>query len=168
MSRPAIIAAGEAPDPAARYKSHYLHAGQLFFDHAPTIVTTIVGSCVAVCLWDARSGIGGVNHYLLASAPGATAPLGRFGSTAIPELVERVVKLGAKRERLEAKIFGGACVMPTLKSAGGGSLGARNVEIARELLSKLSIPIVASDVGGARGRKVIFHTDDGTAWVKHL
>lgn len=160
-----IAAPSEVPE---RHASHYLHAGQIFVDREPTIVTTIVGSCIAVCLWDASSGIGGVNHYLLASAPNGSAPIARFGSTAIPALVDRLLRMGAKKERLEAKIFGGACVMPTLKSAGGGSLGARNIEIAQQLLASMSIPIVASDVGGTRGRKVIFHTQDGTAWVKHL
>ena len=155
-------------DSSERYKSVYLHAGQIFANCEPTIVTTIVGSCVAVCMWDEQKGIGGVNHYLLAQAPTGNAPVGRFGNTAIAELVDRLIRLGARRRWLAAKVFGGAGVMPTLKTAGGGSLGTRNHEIAEELLSSLSIPVVSSDVGGSRGRKVIFHTDNGTAWVKHL
>lgn len=156
------------PESAAHYNSFYLQAGQIFFSREPTIVTTIVGSCVAVCLWDTVAGIGGMNHYLLASAPTANAPVGRFGTTAIPELIEKLVRLGAEKERLVAKIFGGACVLPTLKAAAGGALGTRNFEIAAEMLARLSIPVVSSDVGGSRGRKVLFHTDSGTAWVKHL
>ena len=73
--------------------------------------------------------------------------------------------LGCKGERLQAKLFGGACVIAAFHRS-GGRLGFNNVDAARHLLSTVGIPVLAEDVGGQRGRKLIFHVDDGDAWVK--
>jgi chemotaxis protein CheD len=146
---------------------HYLHPGQLFVSHESYAVTTILGSCVSVCLWDPFTKIGGINHFLLPSDVGEDHASLRFGNLSVRELIEDVLAVGAEQARLRAKLFGGACVLKAFRSR-ENHLGGKNVKIARELLDAADIPIIGEDVGGNRGRKLIFHTDNGSAWVKHL
>ncbi|HEU4385038.1 MAG TPA: chemotaxis protein CheD [Anaeromyxobacteraceae bacterium] len=145
-------------------RSVYLHAGQVHAAGEPSSVVTVLGSCVAVCLCDREAAVGGMNHFLL---PHATlreqSP--RFGAVAMPQLLEQVLRLGARRERLEAKVFGGACVIEALK---GRNLGSENVELALRVLRGAGIQVLERDVGGHRGRKLVFHTDVGAAWVRTL
>lgn len=143
----------------------YLHAGNLAVASTPTAIVTILGSCVSVCLWDPDAGVGGMNHYLL--------PLhvereksARFGSVAIPRLVEEVVVAGADPRRLQAKLFGGASVIGAFTK--GRRLGDENARLAVESLDALGIPVIERDLGGVKGRKLVFHSDDGAAWVRIL
>ena len=145
----------------------YLHPGELFASVDACAVTTILGSCVAVCLWDPVSRIGGINHFLLPEWNKTTQPSPRFGDVAMKALIDRLLALGAQRRRLEAKMFGGACVLRAFQER-ETHLGARNVGAAEKFLHDHNIPVVGSDVGGQRGRKLIFQIDDGTAWVKQL
>jgi chemotaxis protein CheD len=151
------------PEPSRR--SVYLAPGQLFASAEPAEASTILGSCVAVCLWDARSRAGGANHFLLPdwAESGSASP--RYGNVAIERLVHLMEGLGAPRRSLQAKLFGGAAVLEAFRGR-VHHLGARNVELARRLLGEIGIPIVAEDVGGNRGRKVIFRTDCGLALVR--
>jgi chemotaxis protein CheD len=151
-------------DPNAR--THYLQPGALLASAEPHVVTTIVGSCVAVCLTDATAGVGGMNHFLLPHRVGSESSP-RYGTIAVPLLIERVIALGARKHSLEAKVFGGAHVMGAL-SGRGGHLGEKNVELAFRLLWDAGIPVTAEDVNGERGRKVIFHTHNGSTWVRRL
>lgn len=123
---------------------------------------TVLGSCVAVCLWDPTSGVGGVNHYLLPRGIGTGTTALRFGSLAIPELIRRVLAFGALPSRMRAKVFGGAC----LNGDGAGRLSTENIEIARDCLAQAQIPIVAEDVGGRVGRKLLFRINTGDVWAK--
>lgn len=145
----------------------YLHAGHVFVSGAPCRITTILGSCVAVGIFDTASGVGGLNHFLLPRGPESAAPSPRFGSTAVSFLIEALVASGAHRSRLRAKLFGGACVLQAFR-AGGDHLGMKNVAMARAMLAEARIPILAEDVEGERGRKLIFQTHDGSAWVRSL
>jgi len=147
--------------------SVYLHPGQLFVANAPSVVTTILGSCVAVCLWDLRLGIGGINHYLLPTGLKTASTGLRYGNVAIELLLDRLEQAGARRSNLRAKVFGGACVLDAMRGK-GNHLGDKNVEMANKALAEAGIPVVASDVGGGRGRKLIFHSHDGSALVKLL
>jgi chemotaxis protein CheD len=88
----------------------------------------------------------------------------RFADHATTLLLQRVLALGAEPSRLRAKLFGGACVLEVLRAS--SALGARNVEVARERLSAEGIPVVAEDVGGDLGRKLIFEVQTGSAWVR--
>jgi chemotaxis protein CheD len=146
---------------------YYLHPGQLFVSHESYAVTTILGSCVSVCLWDPLTQIGGINHFLLPMDIGEDQASLRFGNLAVRELIEEVVRVGAEQARLRAKLFGGACVLEAFRGR-ENHLGAKNVTMAREVLAAADIPIIGEDVGGNRGRKLIFHTDNGSAWVKQL
>ena len=103
----------------------YLHAGDLVIANRPTAIVTILGSCVAVCLWDATARVGGVNHYLLPfHVEREKSP--RFGSIAIPRLLEEVVAAGADPNRLQAKVFGGASVIGESQSVSMPSAESRS------------------------------------------
>jgi chemotaxis protein CheD len=148
-------------------EERYLHPGEIHASGHPARVTTILGSCVAVCLFDARRHVAGLNHFLLPSAPAASATSIRYGDVAIGVLIRRVLNLGATREGLTAKIFGGANVLHAF-AEGSRHIGLANVDVARELLERNGIPLVAEDVGGTRGRKLVFSLPDGAAWVKGI
>ena len=157
----------QSPIETSERATSYLHPGEVFVSARSHAVTTILGSCVAVCLWDPTTRIGGLNHFLLPSFTGQGLASPRFGNVAIKELVAQLAHLGSQRHNLLAKIFGGACVLEAFRQR-QHHLGMKNVEVARHLLECESIPLVSHDVGGQRGRKLIFHTDDGAAWVKTL
>lgn len=145
----------------------YLYPGKLFASREPHAVTTILGSCVAVCLWDRRSLVGGVNHFLFPSKAEEHPASPRFGDVATKSLIGELLALGSSKHDLKAKLFGGASVIG-ITSRKRGHLGADNVEAARQVLAAYAIPVVAEDVGGPKGRKLIFHTDVGLVWVRRL
>jgi chemotaxis protein CheD len=159
---------GDGSDSSVVRGKHYLHAGQYFASDQPTAVTTILGSCVAVCLWNPRLRVGGMNHFLLPDWAGRGRASPRFGNVAIASLIENLLSLGSKLTNLEAKIFGGASVIDTHRTGEGHLLGDRNINVARLVLKEEKIAILNEDVGGHVGRKVIYHTDSGEAWVKKL
>jgi chemotaxis protein CheD len=134
---------------------------------APRTLTTILGSCVSVCLWDRRGRGGGMNHYLLPRRGPDSPRTARYGDFAIPALVTKLVALGAERGDLRAKVFGGAHVLP-LGRPGGRTLGGDNVQVALSSLRAEGIHVVSEDVGGTRVRKLAFNTTDGTAQVWRL
>jgi chemotaxis protein CheD len=144
---------------------HYLHPGELFVSEQPTLVTTILGSCVAVCLFDPIARVGGMNHYLLPVAGRERST--RFGDVAIPALLEGVLSRGASRAYLQAKVFGGACVVACFRG-NRRHLGEENAELALLALEREGIPVLDGDVGGNQGRKLLFRTDEGTAWIRML
>ena len=157
--------------PTGTLQQAYLHAGHMVISREPCRVTTVLGSCVAVGLWDPASGVGGVNHFLLpVGFFDRSDPLSvRFGNVAVRTLIREVVAAGARRRTLQAKLFGGACVLGAFKGSGAGMhLGQKNVDVARQILIDEGIPVTAEDVEGERGRKLIFQTHDGAAWVRSL
>lgn len=145
----------------------YLHPGQVFVSADAYAVTTILGSCVAVCIHDVALRIGGIAHYLLPYRVAHDDFLARCGNVAIRNLIDGLLSLGSQKRNLRAKLFGGACVINAFRGK-DTHLGIQNVELARKILSHQGIDIVAEDVGGLRARKLIFHLEDGTAWVKEL
>lgn len=147
--------------------SYYLHPGQFFFSTEACAVTTILGSCVSVCLWDPITRIGGINHFLLPRDLTGTHAIGRFGNLAVRRLIDELIAAGVNLDDLQAKLFGGACVLEAFRDR-KNHLGSHNIQIAREALAAASIPIVGADVGGCKGRKLIFYTDNGSAWVREL
>jgi len=149
------------------HETLYLHPGQLFASRQSHAVTTILGSCVAVCLWDSARKIGGINHYLLPAFTGDGVASPRFGNVAIAELLERLTALGCRKHDLQAKLFGGACVIAAFRNR-ANHLGWENVQAAEKILGREDIPVIGQDIGGDKGRKLIFHTDDGSAWVTQL
>jgi chemotaxis protein CheD len=142
-------------------KHVYVHPGHLFFTVTPTLVTTILGSCVSVCLFDPESGAAGLNHYLLPMRCEPASP--RYADHANEMLFEKFEAVGIPATALRAKVFGGAS-MGMVEN----DLAVRNIAAADEFLRRRGIPTLARDVGGNRGRKLIFRTVDGAAWVRLL
>jgi chemotaxis protein CheD len=143
----------------------YLHPGRLFVSSEAIAASTILGSCVSVCLWDPLLRNGGANHFLLPYHGRHDPSAARFGNLATQQLIDQLVGLGSQKRNLQAKMFGGACVIEAFRGR-GRHLGEKNIDAARAVLAENGIPIVAEDVGGHRGRKLIFHTDTGTALVR--
>jgi chemotaxis protein CheD len=130
-------------------------------------ITTILGSCVAVCLWDSNLRAGGMNHFLLPSSQDPAERSLRFGDVATQELLHRLYTLGCQRRTLVAKLFGGAALWQP-EGRYVNSLGARNVEAAQRMMKNCGIHVIAQDTGGNDGRKIIFDTDDGSAWTRRV
>jgi chemotaxis protein CheD len=125
-----------------------------------TVFSTVLGSCVAVCLHDPAAGAGGMNHFLL---PGEPADLQkrdveRYGVYLMEVLINDLMKLGARRERMRAKVFGGATILRGL-----GAIGAANAEFAKNFLRHEGIRVVAEDLGGERARRLQFWPASGRA-----
>lgn len=136
--------------------THYLYPSELFAEPRPYLITTILGSCVAVCLFDHKLKIGGINHYMLPLWNGRGLASPRYGNIAIEKLISRMQTIGCNRSNLTAKIFGGGEVLKSASST--FSIGNHNILIATEMLKELAIPITATSTGGKQGRKIIFNS----------
>jgi len=148
------------------YRTHYLYPSGLFASVEPTVVTTVLGSCVAVCLWDPILRIGGINHYMLPLWNGKGLASPKFGNIAIQKLIEKMEELGSSRRVIKAKIFGGGDVLHSdIKQF---QIGVRNIDLANEILQKEHIPIISSSTGGELGRKILFFTDNGNVRQKFI
>ncbi len=144
----------------------YLHPGQLSALSRGGPLSTVLGSCVGVCLHDPVARLGGLNHFLLPHAPAGTdSP--RYGDVAIRRLVEEVERLGGERLRLAATLVGGACVVAAFRQR-ARDLGRANVEVARAELLDLGVAVIAEHVGGDRGRRVTFDPVNGFVAVRLL
>lgn len=142
-------------------EKRFLQPGQLAISSEPLQVTTILGSCVAVCLWDATRRLGGMNHFMLPMAGGTgTAASPRFGDVAMRELIDGLRAIGARLPFLRARVFGGAAMFPTPSRT---HLGEQNAELALSFLSRAGIEVVEVNTGGSHGRKLTFTTDEGAA-----
>jgi chemotaxis protein CheD len=150
-----------------KHTRHYLIPGKIFAAAQPFAISTILGSSVALCLWDSAHRIGGANHFMLPDGPEDGENATRYANVANPALLRRMLDLGAELKTLEARIFGGS-LPPVTFGNGGDRLGDRNVQVATHFLNMSGIRLVQSEVGGTRGRKLVFHTDDGRAWSDQL
>ncbi|MBR8066520.1 chemoreceptor glutamine deamidase CheD [Burkholderia ambifaria] len=133
------------------------------------VLMTVLGSCVAACLHDPLAGIGGMNHFMLpddgADAGAAASDSMRYGAYAMEVLINELIKAGGRRERLEAKVFGGAAVLAGMTTI---NIGDRNADFVRRYLALERIRITAEDLQGVHPRKVAFMPRTGRAMVKKL
>ena len=148
------------------YTKHYLMPGKTCVFKGPHAITTILGSGVAVCLWDATSSIGGANHFLTPEGPEGDETT-RHGNVANEALLRELIALGADPTKLQAKIFGGSHP-PVSFGNTTECLGDRNVQVAVRFLKTKGIPIKEQQTGEKSGRKLIFHTDNGKTWSQQL
>ena len=144
--------------------AHFLYPGTVFAPPVPHRVTTVLGSCVAVCLWDRKAGVGGINHFMIPLWNGEGLSTPRYGNIALDRLLDGMLRLGCRRESLIAKVFGGSALWSN--SSGLLAVGERNVELARQTLREQGIPILSSQVGGDVGRKIIFNTGTGEVMLR--
>ena len=147
------------------YMKKFIHVGEIYIGAKPTEISTVLGSCVAVCLYDTLQRIGGMNHYLvpLWNENGLQSP--KYGNISIPRLIESMESIGCSRSNMEAKIFGGGNVIDV--SSEDMMVGRKNVLIAKEILREYRIPIKASDVGGEKGRRIMMRSDTGKIFLKY-
>jgi len=163
-----VEAGGELPiDEGDTMKRVYLYPGQIVTSEQPLMVSTILGSCVSICLWDPAEKVGGINHYLLPNNPLNGQSDLRYGNTAIERLIERLLALGVKKQRIVAKVVGGASILTNFSDT-RKSIGDQNVDTARTLLAKHGIDISGEQTGGTRGRKLLFHTGNGCVFSKEI
>jgi len=151
---------------AAAYPKHYLIPGRVFVTNEASAISTIVGSGVSVCLWDAQAGVGGANNFLLPEDSEKELNA-KYGNHANRHLLHEMIAHGAEVARIQAKVFGGS-EPPTTFSNSSESLGRRNVRSALQFLAAVGIRPVEQQTGGLNGRKVIFHTRDGSVSVETL
>jgi two-component system, chemotaxis family, protein-glutamate methylesterase/glutaminase len=127
----------------------------------PTLYRTVLGSCVSVCLHNARRGVAAMNHFMLPESDGRSDDVGRYGDTATERIIKTLLAIDRDVSHYRAQIFGGGAVLGVLGSA--AHIGDRNIEMARSVVNAAKIPIDNEDVGGTFGRRVDFDTGTGIA-----
>ena len=147
-----------------------LRAGEYYASKNGEILHTILGSCIAACIYDHEKKIGGMNHYLLPSMirPDEimVSEVGRYGMYAMELLIGELIKCGAKRKNLTAKIFGGGNVLEFRKA--DGDVTGSNIRFVKKFLELEGIPIQKEDLGGYDGRKIMFFTDTAKVLLKRF
>jgi len=136
--------------------------GEYFVYHEDLLIMTTLGSCIAACLWDRNAKVGGMNHFML---PEGSGDSGRYGSYAMELLINEMMKRGASRTTMEAKVFGGGQVISGMNTM---NVGERNTEFVIDYLKTERIPILSKDVMDVYPRKVCFLPASGKAMVKRL
>ncbi|MEO5373547.1 MAG: chemotaxis protein CheD [Alphaproteobacteria bacterium] len=142
----------------------HLFPGDMACQLKPQLITTILGSCVAVCLWDRSLRFGGMNHFLLPYWEHQGEPSLRYGNVAIEALVEEMRRFGSRPGDLRAKVFGGANVLPV--NGDGPTIGTRNVDMALQELRRFDIPVVNRHVSGTSGLLIKHFTETGEVWLR--
>jgi chemotaxis protein CheD len=136
--------------------------GEYFVYHEDILIMTTLGSCIAACLWDREARVGGMNHFML---PEGDAGSGRYGSYAMELLINEMMKRGATRSTMEAKVFGGGQIIEGMTTM---NIGERNTAFVIDYLKTERIPIMSKDVQDIYPRKVCFLPASGKAMVKRL
>ena len=145
--------------------------GEYYVTRNDEAITTVLGSCVSACIRDPLANVGGMNHFMLPEdtsvrEPGKRAPVvlsTRYGSHAMESLINDLLKIGAQRQRLEIKLFGGGRVLSAMTD-----IGARNIDFVTNYLSLEHLPVDAQDVGGELPRKVVYFPTEGRVRVRKL
>ncbi len=154
----------------ARDRAQHVHIGPAEFevsDRDDVLFSTVLGSCIAVCMRDPRIGVGGINHFVLPS-PSTSERIDenlslRYGAYSIERLINALISRGGNRLRLETKVFGGANV---LSFASG--IGSRNSDFVERYLAEEGLPIAAKSLRGTRPRRLLYSPSTGQAWIKYL
>jgi chemotaxis protein CheD len=142
--------------------------GEYYVTNRDMLIVTVLGSCVAACIHDPLYGIAGMNHFMLPEGRGSDGVLSasaRYGGFAMELLINQLLKLGARRNALEAKVFGGGNVLRALSA---GNVADRNAAFVLEYLKTENIPVAAQDLGGTLPRKVYQFARTGRVRVKRL
>jgi two-component system chemotaxis response regulator CheB len=140
-------------------KTIFLYPGQLEFSSEPAQITTMLGSCVGVAIWDSRLKSGGLNHYLLPDVVGDERPSPRYGTFAMKTLIDSFLNAGSNKADLVARVYGGAAVLGQVSI--GQKIGEKNIEMALNSLRNAGIKVADQNVGGERGRKISLNTVTG-------
>ena len=131
----------------------------------PTVLRTILGSCIGICIYDKVKKSGGMAHILLPTR-GASEKSEKYADSAVPLLIDTLIKSGCKKENLSAKIAGGASMFKFTSNMSLAQIGEKNIEMTIKTLEENHIPIMALDVGGNAGRVIDFYLEDGRLKVR--
>ncbi len=151
-------------DPQFQCEAVKVLPGEYFVDSEEILIMTTLGSCIAACLWDSKARVGGLNHFMLPDGGGGTDN-GRYGTYAMEVLINEMMKRGATRATLEAKVFGGGQVIAGMDSM---NVGERNTRFVLDYLKVERIPVLSQDVLDIYPRKVCYFPVTGKAMVKRL
>jgi len=145
-------------------KRVYIAQGEHAIDCGPdTVISTLLGSCVAVCVWDPVAKIGGMNHFLLPDEGVTSLGMSGYGANAMELVINGLIRGGAARSRLRAKLFGGAVMI-----SGLSNVGKKNADFAIAYLAREQFPCDSQSLGGKQARRVEFWPADGRARIKFL
>ena len=148
-----------------KIQTHFLMPSTLFVSVKPMKIQTVLGSCVAVCIYDQKRGFGGMNHFKLPIWKNEGLATPKYGNIAIPKLIDKMIRLNSHKKDLVAKLFGGS---NHLFEKNIYEIGQRNVELAYKLLDNEGIPIIAKDVGGKTSRKIFMDTQSNIIQLKRF
>lgn len=146
-----------------------IHIGQVYATREPTVLKTVLGSCIAACLFDPMTRAGGMNHFMLPAPESPVsdgADVSRFGVHAMDLLIGAIQRAGGERHRLQAKVFGGGHVLRI--AVNGNSVPERNIAFIEAFLKAEGITVLSRDLGGYLPRRIHFQTDTGKVFVKRL
>jgi chemotaxis protein CheD len=143
-----------------------IHIGGIHAAIDPTIIETLLGSCVAACLFDPSTRIGGMNHILLPEKPDIKVfdASTRYGINAMELLINRIMILGGRRPNIVAKVFGGSRLFPSISKEKG--TGRKNTQFVLDFLRTEKIKVISKNTGGHDTRRIYFHTDTGEVFLK--
>jgi chemotaxis protein CheD len=147
-------------------KKYTVFPGQLVITTVPALVSTVLGSCVSVCLWDRESNASGMNHFLLPGTADDEAGNSNHGLTATRLLIKTLLNRKVKLENIEAKVFGGCNSLYRKNDL--YKVGERNITMAFDVLKEFAIPVKAQHTGGCYGRKIVFNTTTGKIRMRLL
>lgn len=133
---------------------YFLLPGYIFFNKEPSLISTVLGSSVAISLWDQKKKYGGMANYLYSSTNVRNAATSQYGNVAIRYLMRMFMQEGTKQKDLKAQIFGGA----ETQSMECAKIARQNIRTAKNILMKLRIDIISEDTGGQLGRKIVYNT----------
>jgi len=149
-----------------------LHPGEYYSSSEDIVISTILGSCVAVALFDSKTGVGGLNHFMLPGSVEAKNPIlspnAKYGMYAMELLINDMMKKGVRKEDLRAKVFGAASVLDFSGDSTGNKIPISNIEFTFSYLKEESIPIKARDVGGMEPRKIFLFARTGKVLLKRI
>ena len=158
-----------------RFKHITLEPGELYASREPVTISTLLGSCVSACLYDPVHKVIGMNHFLLSNRrysrdlPIFRSEAGRYGIHAMELLINEMMRMGAERRRLSAKVFGGATILQRSSNVGNFfCVGQVNCSFITEFLTEERIPILARDLGGEKGRVIHFSNGDFAVYVRKV
>ncbi len=144
----------------------FLYPGQLVVTKNAMEITTLLGSCVSVCLFDPISRIAGINHFLLPVNDKYKSEIEKYGDTSMEFMLDKILSMGSNQSDIVAKVFGGGEILPGKNS--NFNIGKKNIEVALNFISDHEIKVISKSVGGIVGRKVIFNTLTGIVRHKYL
>ncbi|BBL72570.1 putative chemoreceptor glutamine deamidase CheD 1 [Methylogaea oryzae] len=156
-------------DARTRKSTAHLLPGQFYVTRHDEAIYTTLGSCVAACIRDRETGVGGMNHFMLPFTPEMAeqrewgSPAAMYGNYAMEHLINEIMKNGGARRNLEAKVFGGGRILANMTD-----VGARNVAFVHDYLAAEGFRVIAEDVGSVYPRIVIYHPANGDVLVKRV